>query len=220
MMATALEPRARRRAGEACHAGAAARRRLRHAAGDLDRAGLAAAVALPRHPAHHGRAEPLPSALRQGGTAQRRRHRRHRSLHLVHHRARRLWRRRAGAGSGGIYFVECFGAYAMGRRYIRNVARFPGAVACSWRSSCAACSPWRCPNWSRTQHFLREAFRACSAGPALPVIEPRLGLARAFGSFEHPILFGVFCSMAFATAWFVGAAHALAVAGWLLIGAS
>ena len=31
--------------------------------------------------------------------------------------------------------------------------------------------------------------------------EPRMGLHRAQGPFEHPILFGVFCAMAFALAW-------------------
>ena len=68
------------------------------------------------------------------------------------------------------------------------------------------------------QHFLREAFRAALGGPALPVIEPRMGLARAFGSFEHPILFGVFCSMAFATAWFVARPMLSTFRGYVLVG--
>jgi hypothetical protein len=66
----------------------------------------------------------LSSALRQGRAPQRHRHRRRRHA---------LWCIIAfgaygGLGqaleSGGIYFVESFGAYAMGRRYVRNVRDF------------------------------------------------------------------------------------------------
>jgi hypothetical protein len=46
-----------------------------------------------------------------------------------------------------------------------------------------------------------------------------MGLARAFGSFEHPILFGVFCSMAFANAWFAARSRLSPLQGWLLAGA-
>jgi hypothetical protein len=119
--------------------------------------------------------------------------------------------------SGGIYFVESFGAYAMGRRYVRNVRDFQalsllvGLVVCGLLAVAL-------PESVTHTHFLREAFRGALGGPALPVIEPRLGLARAFGSFEHPILFGVFCSMAFATAWFVARPMLSVLRGWLLIG--
>lgn len=120
--------------------------------------------------------------------------------------------------SGGIYFVESFGAYAMGRRYIRNVQDFQ---ALSMAVAVVVCGllAVALPESVTHQHFLREAFRAVVGGPALPVIEPRLGLARAFGSFEHPILFGVFCSMAFATAWFVARPMLSTVRGYALAGA-
>jgi hypothetical protein len=119
--------------------------------------------------------------------------------------------------SGGIYFVESFGAYAMGRRYIRNVRDFQ---ALSLLVALVVCSllAVALPESVTHTHFLREAFRGVLGGPALPIIDPRMGLARAFGSFEHPILFGVFCSMAFATAWFVARPTLSPFRGWLLIG--
>lgn len=119
--------------------------------------------------------------------------------------------------SGGIYFVECFGAYAMGRRYIRNVQDFQ-AFALTLALVVCGLLVFSLPESVTHQHFLREAFRAAVGGPALPVIEPRLGLARAFGTFEHPILYGVFCSMAFATAWFVAKPTLSTVKGWILAG--
>ena len=120
--------------------------------------------------------------------------------------------------SGGIYFVESFGAYAMGRRYIRNVQDFQALSMVVALVVCGLLAV-ALPESVTHQHFLREAFRAAVGGPALSIIEPRLGLARAFGSFEHPILFGVFCSMTFATAWFVARPMLSMVRGCILVGA-
>jgi hypothetical protein len=104
--------------------------------------------------------------------------------------------------SGGIYFVEAVGAYAMGRRYVRNPDDF---YALSKVLAIVVCSllAVALPESVLHNHFPREIFRAVLGGPGLPVIEPRWGLSRAFGTFEHPILFGVFCSMPFAMAFFV-----------------
>lgn len=119
--------------------------------------------------------------------------------------------------SGGIYFVECFGAYSMGRRYIRSVQDFQAFALYLALVVCGLLA-FALPESVTHQHFLREAFRGVLGGPALPIIEPRLGLARAFGSFEHPILYGVFCSMAFATAWFVAKPTLSFFKGWVLAG--
>lgn len=119
--------------------------------------------------------------------------------------------------SGGIYFVECFGAYAMGRRYVRNVADFQALSIFIALVVCGLAAV-AVPESLSHVHFTREAFRSVLGGPALQFIEPRMGLARAYGSFEHPILFGVFCSMAFATAWFVARRSLSPLRGWFLLG--
>jgi hypothetical protein len=119
--------------------------------------------------------------------------------------------------SGGIYFVECFGAYAMGRRYIRNVADFQALSIFIALVVCGLAAV-AVPESLSHVHFTREAFRSILGGPALQFIEPRMGLSRAYGSFEHPILFGVFCSMAFATAWFVARPNLPRWRGWFYIG--
>ena len=139
-----------------------------------------------------------------------------------------------------IWCVIALGAYGGGeqalemrRHLLRRVLRrlchgpplhpqcrgLPGAVARHRARRVRACSPSRCRSRSPTCTSCARPSAALLGGPALPFIEPRMGLARAFGSFEHPILFGVFCSMAFATAWFVAQAQAVSpLRGWLLVG--
>lgn len=118
--------------------------------------------------------------------------------------------------SGGIYFVECFGAYAMGRRYIRNVADFQAFAVLLALVVCLQLAV-ALPESITHQHFVRDTFRGLLGGPGLVFIEPRMGLARAYGSFEHPILFGVFCSMAFATAWYAAKPTLSPVRGWGIV---
>lgn len=117
--------------------------------------------------------------------------------------------------SGGIYFVECFGAYAMGRRYIRSIADFQALSILIALVVCLQLAV-ALPESLTHQHFVRDTFRAILGGPGLVFIEPRMGLARAYGSFEHPILFGVFCSMAFATAWYAAKPKLSTFKGWAI----
>lgn len=99
--------------------------------------------------------------------------------------------------TAGIYIVETAGAYFIARAYVRTVQDFTAVI--------------RLVFWVTTgllffaileslsgQHLLRSLFQAVMGGPGPHLIEPRLGLTRAFTSFEHPILFGVFAASAFA----------------------
>ena len=52
-------------------------------------------------------------------------------------------------------------------------------------------------------HILRDPFRAIFGGAGPHAVEPRLGLMRAFASFEHPILYGVFVASAFSGTYYV-----------------
>lgn len=107
-----------------------------------------------------------------------------------------------GIESGGIYVVECLGAYLVGRLAITDAAshratlRFMVAVL-------AGMALFTIPESLTGAHLIRDAARAIMGGPGLPVIDPRLGLERAFGSFDHPILYGVFAASTFAAAHYV-----------------
>jgi hypothetical protein len=107
-----------------------------------------------------------------------------------------------GLESGGIYVVESLGAYLVGRVAVtsaeehRALLRFMVTVL-------AVMFLFTLPESVTGKHFIRDAARTIVGGPGLPIIDPRLGLDRAFGSFDHPILYGVFAASTFAAAYYV-----------------
>lgn len=107
-----------------------------------------------------------------------------------------------GVESGGIYVIESLGAYLVGRCWIRTREDFEAfcrvVVLMVITMVC-----FTLPEAVTGVHFIREAFRTILGGGAIPHIEPRLGLTRAFGSFDHPILYGTFCATAFAATYYV-----------------
>jgi hypothetical protein len=108
----------------------------------------------------------------------------------------------AGLESGGIYVVESLGAYLVGRLAVTSAAQHR-ALLRFMIGVLGGMALLTLPESLSGTHFIREAARAVMGGPGLPVIEPRLGLDRAFGSFDHPILYGVFASSTFAAAYYV-----------------
>ena len=108
----------------------------------------------------------------------------------------------AGLESGGIYAVESLGAYLVGRLAVTSAAEHR-ALLRFMVSVLAGMALLTLPESLTGTHFIREAARAVMGGPGLPMIEPRLGLDRAFGSFDHPILYGVFAASTFAAVYYV-----------------
>ncbi len=107
-----------------------------------------------------------------------------------------------GVESGGIYFIETFGAYLLARAYVRTYEDFVAVARLVFTVSVSLLAFAAVESFSG-MHILREPFKAVFGGAGPHVIEPRLGLTRAFTSFEHPILFGVFSASAFACAYFI-----------------
>ena len=108
----------------------------------------------------------------------------------------------AGLESGGIYVVESLGAYLLGRMVVTS----PESSLAMLRfmlMTLVVMALFTLPESLTGIHFLREISGAMLGGAPLPVIEPRLGLHRAFGSFDHPILYGVFAASTFAAAYYV-----------------
>lgn len=107
-----------------------------------------------------------------------------------------------GIESGGIYLVESLGAYLVGRIAITNADEHR-AMLRYMVTLLGFMFLFTLPESITGTHFIRETARAIVGGPGLPVIQPRLGLDRAFGSFDHPILYGVFAATTFAAAYYV-----------------
>jgi len=107
-----------------------------------------------------------------------------------------------GLESGGIYAVESLGAYLLGRITVTSAAEHRALLG-FMVTVLGVMFLLTLPESLTGTHFIREAARAVAGGPGLPFIEPRLGLDRAFGSFDHPILYGVFAASTFAATYYV-----------------
>jgi hypothetical protein len=101
-----------------------------------------------------------------------------------------------GIESGGIYVLESCGCYLFGRLYIRSPFDF--RLLTQVLTAIVACLVGFAVLESTTgQNVIRSITQALLGGSPLPFIEPRMGLRRAFTTFDHPILFGVFSAVAF-----------------------
>lgn len=107
-----------------------------------------------------------------------------------------------GLQSGGIYVVEFVGSWLMGRVYIRSYADF-AAFARFYVATVCATLAFTLPEALTSVHILHDGIAAVTGGAPAPYIDKRMGLARAFGPFDHPILYGVFSASAFSMAYFV-----------------
>ena len=107
-----------------------------------------------------------------------------------------------GVESGGIYFVECAGAYLIGRVFIRSYEDFV-AMAKMYVALVVAMLVFTIPEAVTGVHILHDGISGAVGGPKAHFIEQRMGLERTFGPFDHPILYGVFSASAFSFAYFV-----------------
>lgn len=98
-----------------------------------------------------------------------------------------------GAESGGILVIEAIGSYFLARTFIKNERDFyKFAKITVW--VIIGLSVVTIPEAVTGIHFLR---------PGAGGIGGRMGLVRAYATFEHPILYGVFCASGISLAWFV-----------------
>ena len=117
----------------------------------------------------------------------------------------------------GILIVETLGSYLFARRYIRDITAFRCMVK-SLFVLIAVLLPFGIyENLTGTPILLQILDRFASVLPNV-VMDKRLGLDRAQVTFEHPILFGVFCSSAFALAFYGTRAVAKALPALLRAG--
>ncbi|WP_164659302.1 hypothetical protein [Tropicibacter sp. Alg240-R139] len=107
-----------------------------------------------------------------------------------------------GIESGGIYFVECLGAYLVGRLYIRSYEDF-SAMTHAYVGVVVAMLLFTIPEALTGVHILYDTISGTVGGPRAPFIESRMGIERTFGPFDHPILCGIFSASAFSLAYFV-----------------
>jgi len=104
--------------------------------------------------------------------------------------------------TGGVYLLETVGPYLLIIAYCRDVKRLKQVVNTYLLLVCLSLLitiPETLTNINWLKELLRPVFPSGHAS-----IEKRLGLYRASGSFDHPILQGVVASTAVGLAWFYG----------------
>ena len=107
----------------------------------------------------------------------------------------------AGAGieSGGIYAMEALGAYLVGRTCVRN-ATDTRRFAQLYFASVAGIALLALPECVTGKHFVHDIAGSLFGNRPPTNMEGRLGLTRAYGPFDHPILYGTFCAASLALA--------------------
>lgn len=101
----------------------------------------------------------------------------------------------------GIFLVETFGAYLLGRIYVRNLAQFRTIVGLV-SVMVLLLLPVAIVETQTDRSFVLELLRPIIRVHNDVQTDPRLGLYRAQTVFPHPILFGIFCATAFGLATF------------------
>jgi O-antigen ligase len=95
------------------------------------------------------------------------------------------------------FFIDGFGAYLLGRCYIRSAEDFGQMVSFAVKLL-ATLLPFALYEWMTGKTILLTMFGAVFPTVEFADMPPRLGLFRVQGPFSHPILFGVFCGSIFA----------------------
>jgi hypothetical protein len=108
----------------------------------------------------------------------------------------------AAVQPGGILLVETFGSYLLARRYICNAASFATMARTTfWAIVCLI--PFAADeSLTGDAPILDLVGKVVSTFPK-HYMDPRYGLERAMVVFEHPILYGTFCTSAFGLAYYV-----------------
>ena len=102
--------------------------------------------------------------------------------------------------SGGIRMLELGGAYLIARTYIVGEKEFRGAAAFLFAIACVL-TPLVLLESISGVHLIKTLAAKITGQSFVSSIEDRFGLSRAFGPFDHPILFGVFAASALGMVW-------------------
>jgi hypothetical protein len=102
----------------------------------------------------------------------------------------------------GIHNVETLGAYMLARCYVRTEEDFLNVVQLVCKLVMMLL-PFSLYEWFTGEKPLLNIFGLVFPTPEITMMEPRLGLWRVQGPFEHSIIYGLFCGSAVALACLV-----------------
>jgi hypothetical protein len=108
-----------------------------------------------------------------------------------------------GTVYGGSLALESFGGYVVARSWIRDVDQFRAVLKLLVAAALVA-GLIALPETLFGQHYLHDLLQGLTGYVHPRDTEQRLGLTRAYGTFDHPIHLGTFCASVFALAWYSG----------------
>lgn len=104
--------------------------------------------------------------------------------------------------AAGSYTIEFLGSYLLGRAIMLGPAHMLYFVR-RLLLLVFILALLAIPEMLTGRHVIREAFGAVFGSRYLGGVTPRFGLTRAFTSFDHPILWGVFAASALGMTWYL-----------------
>lgn len=102
---------------------------------------------------------------------------------------------------GGSLALDGLGAYLVARVWVRDEATFL-AVLRALAVAVLAAALIALPETLLGQNFTHDILGAITGYHHPTAIETRLGLTRAYGTFDHPIHYGTFCASLLALFWY------------------
>jgi O-antigen ligase len=107
----------------------------------------------------------------------------------------------SGLVYGGSLALESLGAYAIARAWIRDRAGFLASLRLLALAAFISLV-FALPDALFGRHFTHDLLQNLTGYELPRKVETRLGLTRAFGTFDHPIHLGTFAATLFAMMWF------------------
>ncbi|MEO1793670.1 MAG: hypothetical protein AAFU50_03565, partial [Pseudomonadota bacterium] len=104
---------------------------------------------------------------------------------------------------GGSLALESFGGYVIARAYIRDLQDFRVALDLLVIAAIIALC-FSLPETLFGKHFTHDYLQKLTGYEHLRELETRLGLTRAYGTFDHPIHLGTFAAATIGLIWFSG----------------
>ena len=102
---------------------------------------------------------------------------------------------------GGSLALESLGSYLVARAYVRDGQSFRATIKVVLAAIVVA-ALIALPETLFGQIFTHDLLRSLTGFHHPTGVETRLGLTRAYGTFDHPIHYGTFCAALFALMWF------------------
>lgn len=102
---------------------------------------------------------------------------------------------------GGSLAVDGMAGYLVARAWVRDVTQFRAVVAFLF-VSVVITGLIALPELLLGQHFVHDILQSLTGYVHPRDTETRLGLTRAYGTFDHPIHLGTFCASVMALVWF------------------